>query len=166
LEMSSWNWCATHSSTQRKNSGVLAWRTPPNQFRSRGDEEVEEDDDDEGDNPVGILDALLTAQKKRKRAKKSSSSIEDKVARYFEEDSTDDPDPLHWWRQKENLFPRIARLARKYLALLASERIFSKMNVICDKRRNSLDPDRVERMVFIKQGGLRGVVWFTGRKRG
>jgi len=65
---------------------------------------------------------------------------------------------LTWWKQKaekEPLFPRVARLARKYLALPASsaplERIFSKMNAVVDKRRASLDPDRIERLVFIKE---------------
>jgi hypothetical protein len=129
---------------------------PPSSPEAEGGDEEEEEVEGEEENPVGILDALLTAQKKkRRRAKKSSSSVEDEVARYLEEDSTDDPDPLHWWKQKEYLFPRIARLARKYLALPASsapsERIFSKMNVVCDKRRASLDPERVERMVFIKE---------------
>ena len=62
---------------------------------------------------------------------------------------------MTWWKQKEPLFPRVARLARKFLALPASsapsERIFSKMNAVVDKRRASLDPDRVERLVFIKE---------------
>jgi hypothetical protein len=101
---------------------------------------------------VPILSALLPSQKKRKR--RHESSIADEVDRYFDENGAAD-DPLAWWKRKEALFPRLARLARKYLALPASsapsERIFSKMNAVVDKRRASLDSDRVERLVFIKE---------------
>ena len=103
---------------------------------------------------VPLFSALLTTQKKRK-GERRTSTVADEVDRYLDEDSTEDDDPLAWWKQKEPLYPRVARLARKYLALPASsapsERIFSKMNVVVDKRRASLDPDRVERMVYIKE---------------
>jgi hypothetical protein len=115
--------------------------------------EAEEEEDCSAEaSLIPILSALLPSQKKKK--KKYESSVVDEVDRYFDEDGTMD-DPLAWWKRKEPLFPRLARLARKYLALPASsapsERIFSKMNAVVDKRRASLDPDRVERLVFIKE---------------
>ena len=116
--------------------------------------EGEEEEEEAEVSTVPLLSALLTTQKKRKRERRTST-VADEVNRYLDEDSTEDDDPLAWWKQKEPLYPRVARLARKYLALPASsapsERIFSKMNVVVDKRRASLDPDRVERMVFIKE---------------
>lgn len=115
-------------------------------------EDAGEDIEQTGDaTVVPILNALMPSQRKKK--KRQENTISDEIDRYFDEDGTDD-DPLAWWRRKEPLFPRLARLARKYLALPASsapsERIFSKMNAVVDKRRASLDPDRVERLVFIK----------------
>lgn len=101
---------------------------------------------------VSIISTLLKKSKKKKRA---NTSLDDEITQYLEEDVENDVEPLVWWRQKEPRFPRVARLAKKYLALPASsapsERIFSKMNAVVDKRRASLDPDRVERIVFIKQ---------------
>jgi hypothetical protein len=116
--------------------------------------EGEEEEEEAEISTVPLLSALLTTQKKRK-GERRTSTVADEVNRYLDEDSTEDDDPLAWWKQKEPLYSRVARLARKYLALPASsapsERIFSKMNVVVDKRRASLDPDRVERMVFIKE---------------
>ena len=101
---------------------------------------------------VSIISTLLKKSKKKKRA---NTSLDDEITQYLEEDVENDVEPLVWWRQKEPRFPRVARLAKKYLALPASsapsERMFSKMNAVVDKRRASLDPDRVERIVFIKQ---------------
>ena len=61
---------------------------------------------------------------------------------------------LSWWRTHSPLFPALAALARTYLALPASsapsERVFSKMNVVVDKRRAFLHYARAERLVFLK----------------
>jgi|GEM_PF-1403063 len=63
--------------------------------------------------------------------------------------------PLAWWRQHKALFPTLAILARRYLAVPASsvpsERLFSDAgNHITDKRTR-LDPDLLKQLVFLKK---------------
>ena len=65
------------------------------------------------------------------------------------------PNPLHWWKSYEALFPKLAPLARKYLAIPASEvpseRAFSAAGQVVTKRRASLDPNTVDAIIFIKK---------------
>jgi len=62
-------------------------------------------------------------------------------------------DPLLWWKLNEIRFPGLAKLARLYLSVPASqascERLFSvARNDITDKRTRML-PDLVEALIFI-----------------
>ena len=45
-----------------------------------------------------------------------------------------DTDPLMWWKQHQEEFPRLARMARQYLAVPASsaspERLFSSVGLV------------------------------------
>ena len=60
-------------------------------------------------------------------------------------------DPLDWWRENEARFPHIALLARRYLASSApSERVFSHMQIVVDKKKTSLSKNKVERLVFLR----------------
>ena len=63
--------------------------------------------------------------------------------------------PLHWWRENEERFPRIAKVARKYLAVpassIASERVFSTAGNIMNKKRCSLSSKHLNILIFIKQ---------------
>uniref|UniRef100_A0A672ST01 HAT C-terminal dimerisation domain-containing protein n=1 Tax=Sinocyclocheilus grahami TaxID=75366 RepID=A0A672ST01_SINGR len=51
-------------------------------------------------------------------------------------------DPLVWWRNHEQTFPALSKLAKKYLGITASsvpsERIFSKAGELISQRRNRL----------------------------
>ena len=62
-------------------------------------------------------------------------------------------DPLQWWKQKQDQFPILAKLARIYLAVPAtsapSERVFSKANHIISKTRCRLDPAKAGRMIWL-----------------
>ena len=105
--------------------------------------------------PVSLVSALMAKKKKQ-----PTPVARDEVTEYLAEKVTNITDnPLAWWKQNEEKFPLSARLAKKYLSLPASsapsERIFSKMHAVVDKRRASLDPDRVERIVFIKENRLK-----------
>jgi zinc finger BED domain-containing protein 1 (E3 SUMO-protein ligase ZBED1) len=68
-----------------------------------------------------------------------------------EEDSV--LDPLDWWRTHQRKYPRIAKLARRFLAMAAasvpSERVFSKGGWIVNKRRCSLSTTNVSLLMFL-----------------
>ena len=61
--------------------------------------------------------------------------------------------PMAWWKTHQNVFPRLARLARKYLAVPAtsvpSERMFSSAGNFDRRHRSRLDPDNLERAVLL-----------------
>ena len=62
-------------------------------------------------------------------------------------------DPLAFWNANKTKYPGAAKLARRYLAIPAtsvpSERVFSKAGNIVTKKRASLDPDLVEKLLFL-----------------
>ncbi|CAM9856578.1 unnamed protein product [Ectocarpus sp. 12 AP-2014] len=63
-------------------------------------------------------------------------------------------DPLGWWRMKSADFPHLAILARRVLAIPAtqaeSERLFSCAGNIVTKNRNKLAPSTVELLVLLR----------------
>ena len=72
----------------------------------------------------------------------------------FEHDQDDTPvDPLVWWSKHQHKFPRIAKLARRYLCITATslpcERVFSKGGWLVNKRRCSLSHDRIATLLFL-----------------
>jgi hypothetical protein len=64
-----------------------------------------------------------------------------------------DEDPLQWWSTHETSFPILSQLARKYLAIPATstpaERLFSDAGNIITKKRTALDPETVEKLLFL-----------------
>ena len=63
----------------------------------------------------------------------------------------DDTDPLMWWKQHQQEFPRLARMARQYLAVPASsaspERLFSSVGLVkSDLRGRLLDSTLIDVM--------------------
>ena len=63
-------------------------------------------------------------------------------------------DPLEWWRVKSADFPHLAILARRVLAIPAtqaeSERLFSCAGLIVTKTRNGLAPSTVELLILLR----------------
>ena len=61
---------------------------------------------------------------------------------------------MEWWSDNEEKFPNIAKLARKYLAIPASsapsERVFSQMKIIVERKRWRMDPERLESVLFLR----------------
>jgi hypothetical protein len=66
---------------------------------------------------------------------------------------------LDWWRLNAGTFPIMARLARKILCIPASssssERVFSSAGNIVTSKRQNLDPEMVEKLVYLKENLMR-----------
>lgn len=65
-----------------------------------------------------------------------------------------DSNTLHWWKDTGcNKYPLLSTLTRKYLCVpgssVRSERVFSTAGNIINKKRAALDPDQVDRLVFL-----------------
>ncbi|CAK1592121.1 unnamed protein product [Parnassius mnemosyne] len=61
--------------------------------------------------------------------------------------------PIHFWKQRENVYPTLCRMAYKYLCIPAtsvpSERLFSKAGLLTNQRRNRLMPKKVDQILFL-----------------
>ncbi|CAI6357053.1 unnamed protein product [Macrosiphum euphorbiae] len=66
-----------------------------------------------------------------------------------------DLNPLEWWRTREEKYPAIATIAKKYLAIpstsASSERCFSTAGNIVTPKRSCLLPENVDMLVFLYQ---------------
>jgi hypothetical protein len=84
------------------------------------------------------------------------ASVRAEVQRYLQEPQLGlDADPLHWWRQNQQLFPSVAHVARKYLNLpassAASERVFSAGKLIMSRGRQRMSPRTLIETVWLRQ---------------
>ncbi|XP_035228889.1 zinc finger BED domain-containing protein 1-like [Stegodyphus dumicola] len=61
--------------------------------------------------------------------------------------------PLKWWQARALLYPELSILAEKYLSIMAtsgpSERTFSKSGQIQSEKRCSIQPKRMEKVLFL-----------------
>ncbi|CAI6370221.1 unnamed protein product [Macrosiphum euphorbiae] len=65
-----------------------------------------------------------------------------------------DLNPLEWWRTREEKYPAIATIAKKYLAIpstSAIQRCFSTAGNIVTPKRSCLLPENVDMLVFLYQ---------------
>ena len=76
------------------------------------------------------------------------------IQKYMFLDATTD-NPLKWWLENEKHFPLLARIARKYLCILAtsvpSERAFSVAGYVVNEKRACLLPENVNMLVFLAE---------------
>ena len=66
-----------------------------------------------------------------------------------------DSSPTAWWKVNEGRFPRLAILARKYLAIpgtsVPSERVFSAAGLTVNRLRTRLTPEHVDMLIFLNK---------------
>lgn len=62
-------------------------------------------------------------------------------------------DPLLWWSQRKNIYPKLYELVKKRLCIMATsvpcERIFSKTGQIVTERRNRLKSSKTSEIIFL-----------------
>jgi hypothetical protein len=78
------------------------------------------------------------------------------IERYLKEPLISlDMSVLEWWKLHQTIYPKLAAMARVYLALpcssAASERVFSTARLQLDYKRRRLDPERVSRIVCMNR---------------
>lgn len=86
----------------------------------------------------------------------NETMVEAEIKRYMtmeRQDTDSSLTLLQWWKQNQLLFPRLAKLARAVLAVPASsvpsERVFSLAGNIVSKKRSRLNPELVNRLIFL-----------------
>ena len=83
------------------------------------------------------------------------SAIELEVERYLTEAADKTADPLSWWKARQILYPTLAKLAKKYLAIPASsvpaERIFSLAGNLVTKKRVQLSAENINLLIFLNK---------------
>lgn len=64
-----------------------------------------------------------------------------------------DSNPLDWWRLNSHRYPKLAILARRYLATpassAASERLFSKLKLTATASRHGLNAETLCMLLFV-----------------
>ncbi len=72
--------------------------------------------------------------------------------------------PLLWWKENQNKYPVLAKLARMYLAIPAtstpSERVFSVASKVISKFRNRLDPAMAGKVLYVSEN----YEWFMKKR--
>ena len=120
--------------------------------------ETETDTDDrtrQGDKSAAVLGAMGSLfGDLYSKADRSSCSGNGELRDYLKETLSADKNPLSWWRDTGcHRYPQLSKLARKYLYVpgtsVRSERVFSSAGNIVNKKRAALDPDQVDRLVFL-----------------
>lgn len=76
------------------------------------------------------------------------------VKQYVESSYVDrKSDPLKFWEDRKTTNPAMYKMAMKYLCIPAtsvpSERVFSEAGLLCNQRRNRLDPEKVDQILFL-----------------
>ncbi|KAM3861959.1 E3 SUMO-protein ligase ZBED1-like [Diretmus argenteus] len=123
----------------------------------------DETDEDEGPAPkkrapLTLLEDLLgktfKAAPVEEQPKSAYERAEVEVTKYRSTPSLGlKGDPLGWWRKKEEDFPLLAKLAKRYLCIpgtsVPAERVFSTAGDILTAQRSTLKPSHVDQLLFL-----------------
>ncbi len=80
----------------------------------------------------------------------------DKLERYWRENGIPPEDnPLEWWSGKKRSFPKLYKLATRYLCVLATsmpaERLFSAAGLIVNRLRSRLSLEHVDMLIALNK---------------
>ena len=103
-----------------------------------------------------VLDDLLGVSSTSMDVDPSSVNGETELNAYMRvQQVAKDTDPLMWWKQHQQEFPRLARMTRQYLAVFASssspERLFSSVGLVKSDLRGSLLDTTLIDVMWAKQ---------------
>ena len=81
---------------------------------------------------------------------------ESEVNNYIRENPPDlDTNPLTWWSTNHRRFPRLAKLASRYLCIpeisVPSERVFSSAGLTVNRLHTRLTPEHVDMLIFLNK---------------
>ncbi|KAK7137431.1 hypothetical protein R3I93_017500 [Phoxinus phoxinus] len=145
--------------TQESSANVGSTCTLSQESSARGECEDEGTSVSVPEAPKGLAGILKIITMKKQLKKQSADMVNSTLA--FQEVSvytalptiSVDKDPLQWWKDNEEEFPRLAKLAQKILCIpatsVASERLFSSSGNIQTVFRSSLKPDKLNMLVFL-----------------
>ena len=103
-----------------------------------------------------VLDDLLGVSNTSMDVDPSSVNGETELNAYMRvQQVANDTDPLMWWKQHQQEFPRLARMTRQYLAVPASssspERLFSSVGLVKSDLWGSLLDSTLIDVMWAKQ---------------
>jgi hypothetical protein len=84
-----------------------------------------------------------------------NTAMEKELTDYLRQETIGpEENPLLYWEQKKDVFPRLYSIACTYLLTMASstssERIVSSVNLIAEDKRSSLTSENIESLVFLR----------------
>ena len=82
------------------------------------------------------------------------ATVIDEFEKYLDEKALKpDDNPLLWWKVKKEIYPNVAKLARKYLCVQGSstpaERVMSEMGNVLTKKRLNLTDDLFSKIMYL-----------------
>lgn len=104
----------------------------------------------------GLWDLLDNEVADRRNSHSVSAGATVEVNRYLTEPNIPrSEDPLQYWTRNKTQYPHLYLLARNLLCIPASsvpcERVFSKAGEVVSKKRNRLNPNTVEQIIFLNK---------------
>ena len=85
-----------------------------------------------------------------------NTTITDEITNYLSLPiALETENPLTWWQSQLQMFPKLSKIVRKYLAIpatsVSSERLFSDAGNLINTKRTNLDTKLVGQLLFLKK---------------
>lgn len=86
----------------------------------------------------------------------STDDVEKEVDSFLKDPAPHvDSSPTQWWKGNAARFPRLAKVAQRFLSIpatsVASERVFSAAGLTVNKLRSRLTPEHVDMLLFLNK---------------